>query len=56
MRKPVTFDCLYLYRFVSAGATFAFGFNFKDRDKHTVHASVRLPVGLEWSQIQDQSL
>jgi hypothetical protein len=52
LRKPITFDCIYLYRFVNAGASFSFSFNFKNVEAHTVRATVKMSKdgGVEYSR------
>lgn len=53
-RKPVTFDCVYLYKLGNPGASFSFSFNFKDlpANQHTVRATLKVEqgAGVEYSK------
>ncbi|MEG0869472.1 MAG: hypothetical protein RSG77_20845 [Hafnia sp.] len=50
-RKPISFDSVYLYRFVT-GLSFSFGFNYKNVEIQTVRASLKLSKtsGIEYSK------
>lgn len=53
-RKPVTFDCVYLYKLGNPGASFSFSFNFEDlpANQHTVRATLKVKqgAGIEYSK------